>query len=117
MIIPFIPAKDFDESVKFYKHLGFKVDDPTGDDVRYAECTLLDNAFILQELYVKEWAENTMMIVEVSSFKEILTKVKTYLEENESDQVKVKGPLNQGYGEQLHLLDPSGVLWHVFEKK
>jgi hypothetical protein len=52
---PFVPARDFIQSRKFYSDLGFTVVPISDDlaDVRLGEC-----AFLLQNFYVKEWAKN-----------------------------------------------------------
>lgn len=54
---PFIPAKDFDLSKRFYETPGFeKVLD--ADVAIFNACV---RRFILQRLYQKEWAEHSMM--------------------------------------------------------
>src|SRR3954468_19256680 len=61
-IRPFIGAKNFEGSRKFYSDLGFE------------EVVLADNfsvfksetnAFYLQDAYVKDWIDNTMVFMEV----------------------------------------------------
>src|SRR5271170_5711220 len=54
---PFMPAKDFDLSKKFYEAIGFeKLID--GDVAIFRAGS---GGFILQRQYQKEWAENFMM--------------------------------------------------------
>src|SRR5690242_9899777 len=57
-IRPFVPAKDIDVSARFYADLGFTVRDLGGKlfDVR-----LGSQAFLLQNYYVAQWADNFMM--------------------------------------------------------
>ena len=55
---PFLPAKDFETSLRFYKAIGFDAH-PLGDTL--AELSLGTHAFLLQSYYVKEWADNMMM--------------------------------------------------------
>ncbi len=57
---PFLPAKEFKTSLRFYKAIGFEAY-PLGETL--AELRLGTHAFLLQGHYVKEWAENTMMHV------------------------------------------------------
>ena len=57
---PFLPAKEFETSLRFYKAIGFK---PYSLGEALAELRLGRHAFLLQGHYVKEWAENTMMHV------------------------------------------------------
>jgi hypothetical protein len=57
LIRPFIPAKDFDLSKRFYETLGF-------EKVLDSEVAIFNagsGGFILQRYYHKEWAENFMM--------------------------------------------------------
>ena len=60
---PFLPAKDFGTSLRFYEAIGFEAY-PLGDTL--AELSLGTHAFLLQDYYVKEWADNTMMHVLVN---------------------------------------------------
>ena len=60
---PFLPAKDFETSLRFYEAIGFKAY-RLGDTL--AELSLGTHAFPLQSYYVKEWAENTVMHVLVN---------------------------------------------------
>ncbi len=117
MIIPFIPARDFELSKQFYEHIGFNLGQDFSDGTTFVECSLLDNFFILQDLYIKEWAENTMFIVEVKSLEDTLELATEFSREFPAANVKVKGPFEGNYGRQLHITDPSGVLWHVFKHK
>jgi predicted lactoylglutathione lyase len=117
MITPFLPAKDYELSKQFYAYIGFSLGDETTDESRYTECILEDNVFILQDYYVVDWAENTMLTITVPNLDEFLTLLQASIENKNPFGIKVKGPLDAGYGRQLHLLDPSGILWHVFEKK
>lgn len=57
---PFLPAKDYETSLRFYEAIGFHVY-PLGGTL--AELSLGQHAFLLQGYYVKEWAENMMMHV------------------------------------------------------
>jgi hypothetical protein len=57
---PFLPAKDFATSLRFYKTIGFEAY-LLGETL--AELNLGTHVFLLQGYYVKEWAENMMMHV------------------------------------------------------
>ena len=54
---PFLPARDFDLSRRFYEALGFE----KLLDADVAIFRLGGSGFILQRYYQKEWAENFMM--------------------------------------------------------
>lgn len=58
-----VPAKDFDTSVRFYIELGFQ---PRRLTDRLVEMQLGVFSFILQDYYVREWADNFVVHVTVS---------------------------------------------------
>ena len=55
---PFVPAKDFALSKKFYTELGFRAEE-LGKEL--AEMHLGPHSFLLQDYYVKDWAGNFVM--------------------------------------------------------
>ena len=55
---PFVPAKDFALSQKFYAALGFQAE-PLGKGL--VEMHMGRHSFLLQNYYVKEWAANFVM--------------------------------------------------------
>ena len=61
----FVPSKDFDQSKSFYSALGWTT--VWTDDDGLAILELGDHRFMLQDFYVREWAENFMMTVVVRS--------------------------------------------------
>jgi len=56
-----VPAKDFESSRAFYLALGWKLL-WAGEGLVLLE--FVDCRFMLQDHYVKEWAENFMIVVE-----------------------------------------------------
>jgi hypothetical protein len=58
----YVPAKDFELSKRFYSALGFKMSEGWGGT---ADFELNGNRFRLQNYYVKDWAENFMMVMGV----------------------------------------------------
>ena len=56
-IRPFVPAKDFDLSKRFYEAIGFE----KVLDGEVAIFNATSGGFILQRYYQKDWAENFMM--------------------------------------------------------
>lgn len=55
---PFVPAKDFDLSKRYYQALGFRL---THEDDSIAILKFDSFSFILQNYYAKEFAENFMV--------------------------------------------------------
>jgi hypothetical protein len=60
---PMIPAKNFEISRRFYADLGFQPNMLTDG---LAEMSLGAFSFILQDYYVREWADNVVMHIRVS---------------------------------------------------
>jgi uncharacterized glyoxalase superfamily protein PhnB len=110
---PFVPAKDFELSKKFYLALGFK---QTLEDGQIAILKLGGCSFILQNFYVKELAENFMMQLMVRNLDSWWERV---TEANLPETFGVKPPrppAMQPWGMTVgFLIDPSGVLWHIAE--
>ena len=61
-IRPFIGSKNFEISRSFYSHLGFE---ETVLDAKMSVFKANEIAFYLQDAYVKDWIDNSMIFVEV----------------------------------------------------
>ncbi len=111
-IRPFIGAKNFDVSRRFYKDLGFQ-ETVLGPGFSVFKTDGL--AFYLQDAYVKDWIDNTMVFMEVEDvalFWEDLVALDlpaTY------EGVRVEQPRTLEWGRECFIHDPSGILWHVGE--
>lgn len=110
---PFLPAKDFKRSLRFYEALGFKTN-KLGDTL--AEMSLGTHAFLLQGYYVKEWAENAVMHVLVNDVQAWWR----YLDSlNLAEEFGVSNPAPprlEPWGLTVtYVFDPTGVLWHFAE--
>ena len=107
-ILPFVPAKDFERSTAFYRALGFDVG--TDDDVRY--CSSGDSGFLLQDYYVKRWADNSMLAMHVDDGQAWLDRADAIAPDFPGVRTS---PLElQDWGQLVgHIWDPSGVLWHI----
>jgi len=111
---PFLPAKDFALSKRFYEALGFaKLLD--GDVAIFAVGT---GAFILQDYYKQEWAENCMMQLMVDDLDAWWAHIEA-LDLPAAFGVKPpKVPAMQSWGLRVaYVYDPSGVLWHIAERR
>ena len=110
----FLPCKDFDVSKRFYEALGF-------EKVLDSEVAIFNSSsggFILQRNYQKDWAENTMlqlMVDDLDAWWERISRL------NLTEQFFVqapKPPAMQPWGLRVaFLFDPSGVLWHVCQRR
>lgn len=107
-IRPFLPSIDFERSKAFYKELGF--------ETTYEEANLVimnsgDASFFLQNAYLKEWAENTMVQLFVDDF-DVLHALAMRLA-TRYPEIMVKPVFTAHYGRTFHMIGPEGVLWHV----
>ena len=106
----FVPAKDFELSKRFYQDLGFTLASD-GDGVAYFHHENV--SFLLQNFYVKEFAENLMMHLLVEDVDAWKAKV------DESGIATRYGVeisdvrLQPWRMRDFTLIDPSGVLWRI----
>ena len=112
-IRPFIGAKDYGVSRAFYTALGFTevVIDNKMSLFRVSDAM----GFYLQNAYVKDWIDNSMVFLEV---KDLDAFEKDFL----SRKLKEKFPtvrfskiVTEYWGREMFVHDPSGVLWHFGE--
>ena len=109
---PFIPARDFELSKRFYAALGWETRDvgPKLALVRVDE----GQHFYLQDYYVKEFAENMMLHVTVADAQAWHAHVAAALDKGRFTSARVQPPARQPYGASVVFVhDPSGVLLHL----
>lgn len=113
-ITPFIPAKDFDLSLRFYKDLGFTEVFKLDNAIRLE---MDDYGFWLQDYYVKEFADNTMLCIYLDDLETWWLKINELdLDNNYQGKAKIfSKPHQQEGGLMMQFTDPTGVLWHVRE--
>jgi catechol 2,3-dioxygenase-like lactoylglutathione lyase family enzyme len=111
---PFVPAKDFDLSRDFYEALGFrKLLD--GDVAIFAAGS---GGFILQRYYQKDWAENFMMQLMVDDLDAWWAHIESLDLPSRFGVGPPKAPAMQPWGLRIaYVVDPSGVLWHIAERR
>ena len=106
----FIGAKDYQESLSFYQTLGFDAIE-IGDKMTYFKVN--ENlGFYLQDYYVKDWVENSMVFLEVKdveSWWKFLNELALPLQYK---TVKLTPIKIFDWGKECFIHDPSGVLWH-----
>jgi hypothetical protein len=107
---PFLPAREFETSLRFYETIGFEAH-PLGETL--AELSLGTHAFLLQGYYVKEWAENTVMHVLVEDVYAWWRHIDSLALTRQFDVSPPGPPRVEPWGLTVaYLFDPSGVLWH-----
>jgi catechol 2,3-dioxygenase-like lactoylglutathione lyase family enzyme len=111
-IRPFIGSKNFETSRKFYKDLGFEevVLEPKLSLFRWKEV-----AFYLQDAYVKDWIDNTMLFVEVEDTDEFQNHLQKLNLPDQYEGVRLSPVKTMPWGKECFLHDPCGILWHFGE--
>ncbi len=111
-IRPFIGAKNFELSRSFYRDLGFQ------ESILTSKMSYFKTegfGFYLQDAYVKDWIDNSMIFLEVDDvgryWNELLVLELTTKYEN----VKLISIRELDWGRECFLHDPSGILWHIGE--
>jgi catechol 2,3-dioxygenase-like lactoylglutathione lyase family enzyme len=111
---PFMPAKDFDASKRFYEALGF-------EKVLDSEVAIFNagsGGFILQRYYQKDWAENFMMQLMVDDLDAWWAHINALDLPSTFGVPAPKPPAMQPWGLRVaYVVDPSGVLWHVAQRR
>ena len=113
-IRPFIGAKDFETSRSFYRDLGFE---ETTLGAAMSVFKSGNHAFYLQDYYVKEWVDNTMVFMEVDDVERFWDELIALGLPEKYEGVKVVPVKHLDWGSECFVHDPSGVLWHFGEFK
>jgi hypothetical protein len=111
-IRPFIGAKNYEESRKFYRDLGFE-ESVLSSNMSYFDMNGF--GFYLQNAYVKDWIDNTMIFMEVSDVKQFWEVLCALNLSTKFETVKLVPIRALNWGSECFLYDPSGILWHFGE--
>ncbi len=106
-LLVYTPAKDFEQSKRFYTALGFTLTDGWGDTM---DCRLGGAVFRLQNYYVKDWAENFMMKFDVDDIQAWFEHAKKVIGDGDFGNAKCEEIETIGDTKILHVVDPCGVL-------
>ena len=113
-IRPFIPARDFALSRRFYAALGWQVHD-VGPGLALVGLGEAQH-FYIQDWYAKDVAENCMLHVTVENAPDWHAHVAAVLRDGRFADARVQPPARQAYGARVVFVhDPSGVLVHLCE--
>lgn len=112
---PFVPAKDFEKSFRFYSDLGFTA---TRINPSLASIQLGPFGFLLQKYDAEGFAGHFMMQLTVNDLNSWWKHIESL------DLAKTYGvrpptpPALQPWGLTIsYVVDPSGVLWHFAQSK
>ncbi|MEM7112407.1 MAG: VOC family protein [Chloroflexota bacterium] len=108
----FVPAKDFDESLRFYTALGWQ-QNWLADDYSLAVLELADHRFYLQNYYNKDWADNFMLHITVADANAWWEHAAAVIAAGGFKNARFRQPKEETYGALVtYVWDPSGVLLH-----
>ena len=107
-IRPFIGAKNYETSRNFYRDLGFE-ETTLGPAMSVFKKDGL--AFYLQDAYVKDWVDNSMIFLEVKDVERFWNELLT-LNLTQYEGARLTPIRTLDWGKECFLHDPSGILWH-----
>lgn len=111
-IRPFIGAQDFELSRNFYRDLGFR-ESVLSSTMSYFKTEEI--GFYLQDAYVKDWIDNTMVFMEVDDVQRYWNELNALGLPAKYENVRLTPIRNYDWGRECFLHDPSGILWHFGE--
>jgi hypothetical protein len=111
-IRPFIGAKDYELSRSFYRDLGFEE-----RILAHNMCLFKTEGlgFYLQDAYVQDWIDNSMIFLEVGDLDRFWTELLALDLTAKYKSVKLTPIRAYDWGRECFLHDPSGILWHFGE--
>ena len=111
-IRPFIGSKNFETSRSFYRDLGFE------EFVLFPNMSLFKNdavGFYLQDAYIKDWIDNTMVFMEVDDVNRFWKELELLELSSRYENVRLVPVKVNDWGSECFVHDPSGILWHFGE--
>ena len=105
---PFVPARDFELSKRFYADLGFE---PGFANEQLAVFGLGATSFYLQNYCWEGVDQHYMLTLIVDDVEAWWPKVRDIADRY---GVRAREPKDEVWGaREIHLIDPTGVLWHI----
>ena len=108
---PFIGAKNYEVSRAFYRDLG--IEETVLDDMSVFKTGNM--AFYLQNAYIKDWIDNTMIFLEVDDTARYWNELSALNLPAKYEGVRLTPIKQYPWGRECFLHDPSGILWHFGE--
>lgn len=111
-IRPFIGTKDYAESRNFYRDLGFQ------EIVLSPQMSYFNNGslgFYLQNAYVEDWINNTMVFMEVDDVDLFWDDLMALNLTSKYETIKLLPVRELEWGKECFVHDPAGNLWHFGE--
>jgi catechol 2,3-dioxygenase-like lactoylglutathione lyase family enzyme len=111
-IRPFIGSKNFEVSRSFYRDLGFE-EVVLSHNMSYFKTEAI--GFYLQDAYVKDWIDNTMVFMEVEDVNRFWKELIALDLTSKYKDVKLVPVKELDWGKECFVHDPAGILWHFGE--
>jgi catechol 2,3-dioxygenase-like lactoylglutathione lyase family enzyme len=111
-IRPFIGARNFEQSRDFYCDLGFTEIVLTPKLVLFQHSKV---GFYLQDAFVQDWVDNTMLFLEVDNLDQVYTDLLALNLSAKFPTARLLPIRIENWGRECFLHDPSGILWHYGE--
>jgi catechol 2,3-dioxygenase-like lactoylglutathione lyase family enzyme len=111
-IRPFIGAADYTISRSFYCDLGFQETELGNEMCLF---TTGETGFYLQNAYVKDWVDNTMIFLEVDDVARYWKELQALELPAKYKNVRLTPIKTYDWGRECFIHDPSGILWHIGE--
>lgn len=108
----FIGAKNYELSRNFYRDLGFE-ETVLSHNMSVFKTGQL--AFYLQDAYVKDWVDNSMIFLEVDNVDTFWNELLALELTLKYPDVKLVPIKTFDWGKECFIHDPSGILWHIGE--
>jgi hypothetical protein len=110
-LYPFVPSGgDFGQALAFFSELGFETR-WNSDGVAGLRCG--GAFFFLQDIDVPTWQQNQMLTLEVDDLDQYWSEIEGKDLVRRFPAVRLKAPTEFAWGREAHIVDPSGVCWHV----
>lgn len=106
---PFIGAKDIALSAAFYTAIGFDV---ISVAPKLYLCSNQKVQFYLQDYYIKDWIDNTMLFIEVEDVDQCFQQLAALDLPGRFKGARLTPIRDETWGRECFLHDPSGILWH-----
>jgi hypothetical protein len=111
-IRPFLGGKNFEVSRRFYLDLGFE---ETVLGTGFSVFKTNGLAFYLQDAYIRDWIDNTMVFMEVEDVERFWDELVSLDLPSRYEGVRLEPIRLLDWGKECFIHDPSGILWHVGE--
>lgn len=109
-IRPFLGSIEFEVSRRFYRELGF-LERVLSEQMSVFKAESV--WFYLQDYYVKDWVDNTMVFLEVTDLDRQHSAIVESGLVDRFQGVRLSDIQDNDWGREFFLHDPSGNLWHI----